>query len=251
MFSDYLNKSFDLTIFNKTGNSLENVKVQTSKEWDPNDTNKNYKIYDNLLSKNQIQNINKFSKTYNWKYNQVSIYQSSKNKIHKSEYAPDYKNHWSNHFSYLFFKIECINNLYFYNLFYDTILPKLDIIEDKKNIIISRMYLNSHTLGCAGSFHKDGKPLCNNNFYKNYTVLLFINNDWNINFNGETSFLLNDKIFDSIVHIHSKPGRIVVFSSHITHKACDVSPYSLLTNKLRRVIAYHLYYPNYNTYTLT
>ena len=54
-----------------------------------------------------------------------------------------------------------------------------------------------------------------------------------------------DNLIDDIVYIHSKPGRIVVFSSHISHKACEISPYSLQTNKLRFVFAYHLYYPNY------
>ena len=70
-------------------------------------------------------------------------------------------------------------------------------------------------------------------------------NDWDINFNGETAFLLNDNLIDTMVHIHSKPGRIVVFASDISHKACEISTYSLQSNRQRFVFAYHLYYADY------
>lgn len=238
-------KDFNLQVFNKTKKSVENANAETFIFWNPNNNNnKSYTIYDNILSKKEIKKINSFCKEYQWAYIQSSISPSTKQMCFNN-YNLIYENHWNKNVSYRFFKLDCMYNKYFYKLFYDNILPKLDCIEDK-NIIITRAYFNSHTLGFPGSFHKDGKPLVNSRHNKvQYTVLLFINNDWNINFNGQTAFLMNDNLIDDIIYIHSKPGRIVVFSSDISHKACEISPYSLQTNKLRFIFAYHLYYPNY------
>ncbi len=240
-------KEFNLQLFNKPAESFENTTSDATIFWNPNNNNnKSYTIYDNILSKKEIKKINSFCKDYQWQYRQSSISPSTKNScLTHDDLKKGYENHWNKNLISIFFKLDCMYNKYLYTLFYDNILPKLDCIEDK-NLIITRAYFNSHTLGFPGSFHKDGKPLVNTRHNKiQYTVLLFINNDWNINFNGETAFILNDNLIDDIVYIHSKPGRIVVFSSHISHKACEISPYSLQTNKLRFVFAYHLYYPNY------
>lgn len=242
-------KIFDPTVFNKTPKSIENDTADIEYFWNPNNVhNKQYKIYDNLLSNKDIKNINIFCKKYEWEYKQSSISEGSKRScLTHNEYKKCYANHWNNNLSFVFFKLDCIDNLYIYNLFYDKILPKLDCIEDKTNITISRAYFNSHTVGCSGSLHKDGKPLVNTKPKQiQYTVLLFINDDWNINFNGETAFLLNDNLIDTMVYIHSKPGRIVVFASDISHKACEISAYSLQTNKQRFMFAYHLYNPDCN-----
>jgi hypothetical protein len=239
---NYLKKNFIDHIFNKTNNTIEDNYISDNYFFNPElNYNKKYFIYDDLLSKKQINDINLFCKEYQMIFLQKSISQKHKKELlNKYEL---YKNHWNKSISYLFFKIECINNNYMYNLFYESILPNLDCIKNKKNIIISRCYINSHTLGFPGSWHRDGKPVFNINTEKNaFTVLLFINNNWNINFDGQTSFLLNDTNKDSIEYIHCKPGRIVVFHPHITHKACEISPYSLQTNRLRFVMAYHLHY---------
>ncbi len=176
-------------------------------------------------------------------YSQKSIKHTDKHKHEHLNNYEIYKNHWNKNLSFTFFKIDCMNNNYMYNLFYESILPNLDCIKNKENIVISRAYVNSHTLGFPGAWHKDGKPFFRKNTADNaFTVLLFINNNWNINFDGQTSFFLNDGDIDSIEYIHSKPGRIVVFYPHVTHKACEVSPYSLQTNRLRFLFAYHLHY---------
>ena len=241
-------KAFDPLIFNKTTNSIENERIDNDHFWNPNNLdNKYYKIHDNLISKKKINEINIFCKKYNWTYTQESISTGTKNIFTTHEkFKTMYENHWNKNISFTFFKVDQYSSLYMYNLFHDSILPKLDCIEDKANIYISRAYFNSHTLGSCGSLHKDGKPLSHMKPNKvQYTVLLFVNNDWDINFNGETAFLLNDNLIDTMVHIHSKPGRIVVFASDISHKACEISTYSLQSNRQRFVFAYHLYYADY------
>ena len=240
-------KDFDLKIFNKTSNSREE-KSNYLNIW--KNSNSNIKsvieVYDEILSKEQIKELNHLCKNYQMTFSQKSITTSTKKPALLDDNCKKiYENIWNKYVSFTFFKLDCMNNTYIYDLFYETILPKLECIEDK-NVIISRAYFNSHTLGFPGSFHKDGKPLTNSKSNKQqYTVLLFVNDNWNINFSGETGFLINDSIFDTLTYVHSKPGRIVVFSSYTSHKACEISPYSLLTNTKRFVFAYHLYYPNY------
>ena len=238
-----LKKMFDFNIFNKSNNTIEDSYIEQKYFWNPSiNDNKKYIIYDDILSKKQINDSNSFCNEYQMKYVQKSI-----GHINREEQLNEYeiyrKNHWNKYITYTFFKLDCINNNYMYNLFYETILPKLDCIKNKEHVLISRAYINSHTLGFPGSWHKDGKPLHYINSEKNaFTVILFINNNWNMNFDGQTSLFLDDDNIDSIEYINSKPGRILVFYPHITHKSCEVSPYSLQTNRLRFVIAYHLYY---------
>ena len=238
-----IKKSFKRIIFNKMERSIEDTYISDNYFFNPGiNDNKKYIIYDDILSKEQINHINSFCKEYQMGFAQKSMDQIHKHKL-LTKYELEYKNHWNKWISYTFFKIDCMNNNYMYNLFYESILPNLDCIKNKENVILSRSYINSHTLGFTGTWHKDGKPVVHQNSANNaFTVLLFINNNWNINFDGQTSLFLNDGNIDSIEYIQSKPGRIVVFYPHVTHKACEISPYSLQTNRLRFVMAYHLYY---------
>ena len=258
----FMHKKHDLDIFNKRSNLVDsaskiylfhqerdyNINETNNIDKESNNINQPLKIYDNILSKKKIIEINSFCKKYIWYYGQTSIKNKDKNNIIDDNNARNiYKNHWNKNISFFFFSLNVIENMYMRKLFYEDILPKLDFIQDK-NIMITRLYFNTHTLSCPGSFHKDGKPresLKTNK--KQYTVILFVNNDWNINYNGQTAFLINDNLIDTTIYIHSKPGRIIAFDSYVSHKACEIAPYSLLTNKLRFVVAYHLYYPVYNS----
>ena len=238
-----LKKDVKRDIFNKMEHPIEDIYISDNYFFNPNiNDNKKYIICDDILSKKQINHINSFCKEYQLGFQQKSMSQPHKKTL-LTKYEQEFKNHWNKMISFTFFKIECIHNNYMYNLFYESILPSLDCIKNKENVIISRCYINSHTLGFPGSWHKDGKPAFRQNSASNaFTVLMFINNNWNINFDGQTSFFLNDGNIDSIEYIQSKLGRIVVFYPHVTHKACEISPYSLQTNRLRFVLAYHLHY---------
>ena len=111
------------------------------------------------------------------------------------------------------------------------------------------MYLNSHIHGNIGLFHKDGKSIFEDNYTDNApTVLLYINNNWNVKYDGTTNFLLNDNDDKSIYHIEIKQGRIVVMPSYITHKSCGTNVYSHINNISRYVIAFHLIYNHINNH---
>ena len=201
------------------------------------------KIYDNILSKEICDYIFDLCKKINWIYGQKSL---SMDTLDKKSIIHNYYDHWPGNTSFRFFKHDFLYNRYFTELFYKFVLPKLDCIADKNNVTISRLYFNTHTHGVCGLLHKDGKTATNIIRKNNApTVLLYFNKDWNINYDGSTSFLLNDKDYDSIYHVNLKHGRIIVFPSNISHRMCDISPYTIKNNILRFVVAYHLQYSKY------
>lgn len=61
-----------------------------------------------------------------------------------------------------------------------------------------------------------------------YTVLYFLNMDWNTEWEGDTKFLdpISEEIFYSSVF---KPGRLIIFSSIIPHKSSPASLKALHT----------------------
>lgn len=201
------------------------------------------KIYDNILSKEICDYIFYLCKNIDWVYGQKSL---SIETLHIKNIIHNFYDHWPGNTSFRFFKYDCLYNRYFVELFYKFVLPKLDCITDKNNVTLSRLYFNTHTHGICGLLHKDGKNVTNIIKKKNApTVLLYFNKDWNINYDGSTSFLLNDKDYDSIYRVNLKHGRIIVFPSNISHRMCDISPYTIKNNILRFVVAYHLQYSNY------
>lgn len=238
-------ENFDITkksIYAYTSSEKDNL-VENYIYWLPTKVNKSsIKIYDDILSKEQSDLIFSYCKKIKWLHQQKSINMNANLNYKKIHNYP--KNQWSK-LSFIFFKSDAIDNYFFYNLFYEKILPQLDCIFDKKNIVISRLYFNTHTPGISGSWHKDGKnrlitPVENNA----PTVLLYFNKDWSLNYDGSTSFLLDDNDHDKVFHVNMKHGRIVVFPSYISHKMNDVSYYTLKRNCLRFVVAYHLQYEN-------
>lgn len=201
------------------------------------------KIYDNILSKEICDYIFYLCKNIEWVYTQKSL---SIETLHIKNIIHNFYDHWPGNTSFKFFKYDCLYSRYFVELFYKFVLPKLDCITDKNNVTLSRLYFNTHTHGICGLLHKDGKNVTNIIKKNNApTVLLYFNKDWNINYDGSTSFLLNDKDYDSIYRVNLKHGRIIVFPSNISHRMCDISPYTIKNNILRFVVAYHLQYSNY------
>tara|TARA_B100000524_G_scaffold306937_1_gene182358 strand:- start:324 stop:872 length:549 start_codon:yes stop_codon:yes gene_type:complete len=164
----------------------------------------------------------------------------SKILIKKNIYK-DGRNRWPT-FNMNFNRINLIENRYFIYLLFNTILPNIDL-ENKEYISIDRLYINTHLIGRSGLMHKDGKAIHEKDRTNVApTILVYINDDWDINYDGTTCFMLDDDDSKSIHHVEFKCGRVVVFPAYVSHKQCDTSTYSYRNNCLRYVIAYHLIY---------
>lgn len=203
-------------------------------------------VYDNIIEPRILDNIEFFCKNSAWKYKQHSL-QAQRAKELTNTYGETYKNRWSS-ISFIFFSLDVTHEDYFYNIFYDKILPNLDCISNalKPHVVIERMYFNTHLSGMCGAWHTDGKTILdkNDDNRNGPTVLLYVSKDWSLHYHGSTSFYLNDHKRDSIFHVESKCGRVVVFPSYITHRMNDISRFPQHNNRLRYVIAFHLQYDN-------
>lgn len=200
------------------------------------------KIYDNLLTSELIKIINNFCKNVPIYMHHASINPSKiDNLINKNDTNIKYENRWPS-YCLNFQRVNLINNNFFLDLFYKNILPHINI-ENKNNITIDRLYLNTHIMSRPGLIHKDGKNIIEYNKKDTApTILLYINENWDINYDSSTCFMIDDNNDKDIHHVEVKCGRIVVFPSYISHKQCDTSSYSYRNNSLRFVIAYHLMY---------
>lgn len=220
----------DIRLHNR---NLFNIKNKSKKE--------DLKIYDNILNDDILKKILHFCKNTPMLMNHSSI---DTDKINIMKQRSPYKNThlmWpssSMHFN----RINVIHNIFFNKLFFEYILPNIEI-KNKENISINRAYVNTHILGISGLFHKDGKTIYEKNKYDTApTVLLYINDDWNKNYDGTTGFMLDDDDITNIHHVEFKKGRILLMPSYISHKMCSTSTHSYRKNCLRYVIAYHLIY---------
>lgn len=82
------------------------------------------------------------------------------------------------------------------------------------NLKPERILVNLYNHGDSSWAHKDSES------NKDYTVIIFLNDYWDINWGGEFALFEND---DLIKAFTPKPGRYVVFKSNITHGARPVS----------------------------
>lgn len=198
-------------------------------------------IYDNKLSINVINDITKY---INERY--IVIGHKSISDEEANDSANDSNNLLISKHNLYFQSINCIYNNYLVEIFFKNILPFINI-KDKEFIEVHRCYANTHTHGCSGQFHYDGKlyyPKISNKrdiHLYGYTVLLFLSENWNINYDGSTSIYLDNTSINKTFHVENKNGRICVFPSYMYHKACDISSYSIV-NSRRIVLAFHLIY---------
>ena len=229
--------------FQKKNKDEEDIFFEENIFWLPSQVKESsIKIYDHILESDLCDFIFEKCKDFKWIYQQKSIGEGLSLK-YKMMHGFD-ENQWPYKSSFTFFKHDKIDSLFFYELFYKLILPKLECI-DRKRVTISRLYFNTHTPGICGLWHKDGKVNTSYPLYTNApTVLLYLNKDWSIDFDGTTSFMLKDNDPDSVFHVDVKHGRVVVFPSNVSHRMNDVSYYTLKKNILRFVVAYHLQYDN-------
>lgn len=85
---------------------------------------------------------------------------------------------------------------------------------NKKNLRLIRVYSNAYTYGTEGAFHQDSPD---SNYY---THLIYLNNNWNPDYAGETVFMHNAEIIKAVL---PKYGRLVIFPGNIWHAARSVS----------------------------
>ena len=115
------------------------------------------------------------------------------------------------------------NNLLFYDV---AITIKLRIKKFLQcDLSVVKIHVNGQTMGQLSSFHKDSL------WDDVWTVVLFTNDDWNVNYGGEFT-LYNPAIaqYQSVSYI---PNSAVVFPSNWDHKgACPLVPQAGLRTSL-------------------
>lgn len=167
-------------------------------------------IYDNIIDREIITNINYDLYNLNWK-TQVSISKEQG----------------------IFFLSDLIDNLYFHKLFFNEIIPKINYI-NKEKLKIFRCYINFNLTLQPGYWHTDGPGY-------GPTFLVYLNKCWKTEWEGQTAFYKNTKTKE-IQYVDVVPGRLVIFKPYIKHRACDMSVYCLKENNARFTLAYHTYY---------
>jgi len=141
-----------------------------------------------------------------------------------------------------FFSLNVYNNIYFIEIFNKLIIPKLDNINNKENLIIDRAYVNGHQYGSPGNFHTDGRSSLEN---IGPSIIIYLNCIWNPDWNGGTMFIIDEKNNKKeYLTIDFIPGRIVVFDPCISHSALDTSIYTKAEGITRMTLAYHTIYKN-------
>lgn len=152
------------------------------------------KIIDGYLDNQDIfENYFYFRDKAPWRF---TGYGKNQNKWRKFKYDLNFKNRVEKNLKN---KTENIlNNLKIFNL-----------------LKFERTYASANPFGTVHELHKDyfNEP------QGGITVMYYLNNNWDLQFSGETVFINNQEIIKSII---PKPGRIVVFDGNIEHCARDV-----------------------------
>src|SRR5258707_1275606 len=84
----------------------------------------------------------------------------------------------------------------------------------KKSVLI-RCYLNGYTYGTDGYFHSDS------NRADEHTVIVFMNDEWEPDWAGETVFL--DERGDIVRSVLPKRNRAIIFAARLRHAGRGVS----------------------------
>ena len=226
------NNFFDFTKINPLQYQDFNLSQELS-------TNNNFDfdkcIYKDYRCKNDKS---KFIDTYQSKEDDILIYDK---KIHDNILFNIYnfilKCKWEFHNStpdtVTFFRCNLINNLYFNKLFYDYIIPKINL-DNKNKLKISRSYINLNMPLSCGFWHTDGPGF-------GPTILIYLNLEWKTHWEGQTQFYTDYKNLIT-KYIDVIPGRIIIFKPYIKHRASDMSIYAIKENVFRYTLAYHTYY---------
>ena len=80
---------------------------------------------------------------------------------------------------------------------------------------LERVYASANSYGTVHQSHRDYALDSKGGI----TVMYYLNNNWNLNYAGETVFYNNEEIVKSII---PKPGRVIIFDGSIEHCARDI-----------------------------
>lgn len=103
--------------------------------------------------------------------------------------------------------------------------------------LLVRCYANGYTYGTDGYFHRDSQR------EDEFTAVLYMNDEWNPNWAGETVFL--DDAGDIQKAVLPKRNRLVVFPSDIKHAGRGVSRQCMV---LRKVLVFKARMPRNDTF---
>lgn len=108
------------------------------------------------------------------------------------------------------------------------------LIENFGNRQLLRCYLNGYTYGTDGYAHTDEiKELSKYREVNFETIIIYLNDDWHIDFAGETVIFNSEKEIERSVL--PKFGRILIFNSRMLHSA---RPLSRICTDLRLVLVF-------------
>ena len=196
------------------------------------------KVYDNIIPDDIASKLARFARRdFNWLYgykNNIETTFTNYNYDSESDYQIDdtiLKNN-----ELLCFYGNVLKNKYFELLFYNIILPNIDI-ENKENIKIDRAHIIGRLHNLSEFFHKDERSTIK---YAP-SVYVYLNDDWKTYHEGTLSFLLDIENVD-IHYIQNKLGRIIMFPPNMLHKTSEISSYGLFENKMSFILEYHLIY---------
>jgi len=100
----------------------------------------------------------------------------------------------------------------------------------KQFVSLGRAYASGCTHGNIHELHRDDNAL---NFNEIYTIMFYLNKEWNVEFGGETVFYYSQT--ETIHSILPRPGRAVLFDGSIPHLGRDPSR---LCGELRMVATF-------------
>ena len=172
-------------------------------------------VIDDFLNENDYAKIVQLSSNYSFRSN------------HKSSPTVDPHGHWV--YNLLIDGLQnnstSIINVsdYFKDNFYKNVWNYIQETYHLQDKILIRCYMNAYTYGTEGYAHTDSSR--NNE----WTAILYVlNDDWNINWAGETVLFSNNEITKSIL---PKKNRAFIFPSKTTHAARSISRICYQTRK--------------------
>lgn len=120
-----------------------------------------------------------------------------------------------------------ISNLETDPFFSQHLMKKIEEVTGDK-FEIERIYMNGHTACSQGNLHTDS------NREDGRTFLVYCNNNWNPEFGGATTFIMEKEIVTN----YGTSGSAIYFKNNIPHFA---TPLSRTCNDLRVTLAFKLY----------
>jgi len=204
------------------------------------------KVYDDLIPSSislKIEDfVNKFEWLYGYKNNKITTllnYNEDEEPQDEDEDSQDEER--QDEYILKNNELKCfygnvLKNNFFEALFYEIILPNIDI-ENKENIKIDRAHIIGRLHNLSEFFHKDERS----SVKYGPSVYVYLNKDWKIYNDGSLSFIL-DVNNVNIHHIQNKFFRTIVFPPNMYHKTSELSSYSLFENEMSQILEYHLIY---------